>query len=1620
MCDEQEKYDPYAFAHSKHNKSRGNNGKRFSRKEERKRHEKIQRRNTIARTLIRDQQVKKPNAFDLTSGINLVREVHKYFPKERDDWHVFAHHAENVLLLGYGLYKCTSVSDAVHALMSFAKMYTQRSITCLMKDFIEILAEESPPDTEDILSPFEDDESLVPHALDWARHLVDGWKLFKNHEIFPKLSYLISAVLSMSVCSIKEIDFQLCDVSLVHVEALKTQICATDLMDAVINTFDWICETGAACLAEKSLFPILFSDQHQKQWQLQCDKIFGNSSAALNGNLEDLSMFERELDECIATTGRMQKVCKKSVTSELLQRKYVSLMHIKEQLVNRHRGTSIRFAPLGISIFGTSAVGKSTASALTMKHCLHHMEFSTDKSGIVTLREGGKHDDLIKSDTLGVYIDDVGNTKSQFVQDPISGRLITMFNNVACQALKAELHEKGCVFYNFKVGVLTTNVKNLDANLYSNHPSAVLRRFVHVTMRVKPEYRVAGGTALNTDHPIVMDARKNNRIADVWEFDVDECIPNEDTYWWRVATYEKDGQNRLCKSMGLEDYLNVMERYSRSHKIKQENTLAADKQIAEVQYCPTCDKLPQFCLCKSCEMVPNARDFVDDLADVGASMVVRTGKHLLNRSLGLFFAPLSVFDVFGRQRWVEWTSKECATYVEEYILRHPPELLTWVPHWIYFNPFVTYWFNKWCGAHCIHKASRSYWKFAVIFLLLVLPTLRYGWIPFCIATLLWFFFCLIVFIGNYNIERNVVREMMKRLEQDRDAIGEEARAWRDGYAVRFGAVALGVGMICCGLRMWNTARKADPPQGLDDPTHADRQPGWFGYAMESLGMKVTKDNCPKTSTPSHIQRTIEKNCWSGLFHRDTGVYSECNVFIPRKSVLLFPLHMFYAKGDMTTDPCDKMDITLSCGNDPGQRFSVKVHRDCVYHFPEMDLVAAYAPNCPDIKSAYKWFPSSLPTGGIMAHLVRRMPSKEIVCDNICVKFRPDAGHSYMKFHGGDYGSKLCVRGACMSPIVSETKQPCIVGLHIAGNEVGNSGSCISVTSRHLTDAFAWVDKNVAYLSAETGVIPKTQYGVPILTSDTIHPHAKYIHGMDSRNFVNLIGSTKLRSAQKTDVMESPISKALERETGLANEWGGPQFHPNWDAYNKNIEKFSQPGDMFDPPRVQRAADDYIEPLLTKMEAWVELEDFRPLTMEENCMGIAGKRFIDALPMNTSMGFPLYGKKNKLGEDGERLYFEEEREGEKLMSRRPTKVVLDEMERLMKCWRNNERAYPISSATLKDEPTKIGKTKVRVFQASTVALSLAIRKYFLPIARFLQCHPLLSEMAVGVNAFSPDWEEMMNHAQKFTQKDKEKMLGWDYSSFDVRMHSQITRTAWEILIKLAEKSGKYSSDDIQIMKAMIVDICHPLMAINGTLMMAFNMNTSGNNMTVVVNGIAGSLYVRMGFMHVYPLYSGDMRSVLAVLTYGDDLNGSVHEDYENFNFLSFREFLGEHGMMITPPDKEAKIEKPFLDADECDFLKRKSAFVDGIPFRIGALDKRSIIKSLHANLKSSSQTPLEVSAQCIETAMHEFFAHGRQEYENWRTILTKVSNECGLCVPCLKYDFEDRVRFWHEKYLTEAF
>jgi hypothetical protein len=1415
--------------------------------------------------------------------------------------------------------------------------------------------------------------------------------------------------MSLTVCSVKKIEWSPFGLKLISLEAAKQQVDAVDLIDAFVKTLVWVSEVGWKCFETKSFAPILYSDVKMQEYNQNCDWVMAHADAAIAGNLDhDLGDYETRLQKIILKTCSLKSAKNDGPTSIWLQKRYSELIAIQEKLLAKRKNTDIRFNPIGWALVGDTGIGKTTLGKLTMQQSLAAMGYSdengvVDDSRIITKDMFDKYDSTWTTDILGVFLDDVNNTKAEFQKDtPHTATIIKFFNNVAAQAVKAELNSKGVVFIDFKCGIVTSNTRDLGARIYSNCPESILRRMYHVHFTVKDEYCKTGTKLLDTNHPKLRNS--TSLVQDVWNIDIKWCrtfeaASGKTAYELTpLVTIQDDGSSFECSNMDLKTYLDMVIKLSTEHKISQDKLLEKSKTCAKTQFCNTCFRFPEYCDCakhKDIECEPHSFELCAGIVNTAAT-------YALNGLYSKWMSPYTISSWFFAHRPIRGAvTKALAAELRDFAeCKLMPGVAALIPNCVYNNRRFQRFVKTW--ASCVVTCDVR--KILIRFMIFFASLLFYGMYYKKYWAVLLSLFCMCV---SFPIGRAFVNERVAVLEKEylerRDALPAYVTSIRESAFPKAIAVAATLIIAIKAIQMWNSQRLKTLPQALT-PEEIDAQPGWFGFMMKRIGF--TADSRVTGATRQQVEYTGSKNLGHCVFTRADGSRTGCNIIVPEKGYVWFPKHVFYVNGDMETKPTPYVRGVVQRNDTETSKFKFIAQLGVnTVEFDGIDMVECFVERCPDVcTNLMKFLPHGNITGVSSCSLLIRNKDGTLSTDKVVVT-HGKYGHRYLSGPGGCYNSSVIGGGSCMAMLITESMNPVVAGFHIGGNPLVHYGVMMTVNQQLARETR---EKMLSLRGirgmANATVLPEKQYDRPILQSSDVHPNAKSIVALTSDDAVDVLGSTKRRAQQSSRVVDSVLKKSTERVFGIKSNFGPPKLIPNWKAYNATLEHVVNPSEMFLPSLLQRARRDWLQPIRKFTHQLNQTETVRPLTDKEVIMGIPGKRFIDAMPMNTSLGFPLFGKKERK--------FTQVYNGEDLIDRIPDEDIIAERDRLIGCWKRGERGYPIITATLKDEPTKLDSEKVRVFQAVSIALSMCIRKYYLPIARVLSLCPELSESAVGVNAFSQQWDALMSHAEKFAADNR--VIAWDYSKYDVRMNSQMTYAVLMSFIDIAELCD-YSHEDLHIMNMMIADIIHPVMDWNGTLISAYNMNTSGNNITVNINSVANSLYVRMGFFCACPEVR-DFRSAVAALTYGDDFKGSVHSSYRTrFNFRVFKEFLAKHGMKITDPNKTENVADD-LDIDEADFLKRKSQYIPEIGVRIGKLSKDSMLKPLLANLKSRTESPENVAVSCVETYMHELFAHGRLVYNQDQTKIKQICMESlGFIPPAVNATFDERVEMWHEKY-----
>jgi hypothetical protein len=732
------------------------------------------------------------------------------------------------------------------------------------------------------------------------------------------------------------------------------------------------------------------------------------------------------------------------------------------------------------------------------------------------------------------------------------------------------------------------------------------------------------------------------------------------------------------------------------------------------------------------------------------------------------------------------------------------------------------------------------------------------------------------------------------------------------------------------------------------------------------------------------------------------------------------------------------ETTTAAFNLNGRVIKFILNPELAVRLGKADMALIYVPNTGPLRDITSFFNTTPITNPTQATVVGLTKDRQLFDSRIMWQFTSAVSNGLYTFNGAYYElTKMTTfAGMCMSPIISETSRKTILGFHIGGVTGTSKGCGISILQSDLTHGIAALfEKSKTFVRGpQASDIEDVVAGKHIVTSPEVNKKCPS-NWLAPDAAVEVYGSVTRSHGFESAVIPTPISPIVEEVCGVPNNYGPPKFiqpivrsdghtdNQKWKPWYASLSTCSQPSIGFDPVKVEWAMDDYMFELREVFNEQSQLwkVDLRPLSDIEIVSGIDGKRFIDSMNSSTSMGYPIGGPKTNYLVDLEPT-------DANACPRTFTPEIWALVDELDEKAKSGEFLNQIFGASLKDEPTKITKDKVRVFQAAPIALQILIRKYFLPVARFLSTNPLVAECAVGINSHGMEWHELSEHMAKFGD---DRIIAGDYAKYDLRMPEQLTLTAFAIMMDIASWGGNYTQTDLKVMRSIAHDVCSPLVAFNGTLIRFMGTNPSGQNMTVYLNSIVNSLLHRLAFNDAYPeeelkiigeelglQRSATFRDLCAISTYGDDAKGSVRRGYDKFNHVSMAQFLAKNDIVFTMPDKTSD-PVAFMSRFEADFLKRKDLFNPDLGVFVGALEEASIFKSLHSIMKSKVVSPLSVSAMNLSGAMREFFFHGRKTYEFRQEQMIRIAEKANLAVPDLSITYDERVAQWHDKYTPQS-
>lgn len=1270
--------------------------------------------------------------------------------------------------------------------------------------------------------------------------------------------------------------------------------------------------------------------------------------------------FDRRVEQIVQDTLNGMNNAKSTFEKNLLNNVLKEFKAIQSSRILSKRDF-VREKPYGILLYGGSAVGKSAMANALVRYVLAVNGFDSSPQSVIALNEFDKFQSEYRTYHSGVIFDDLCNgTVNQTEGNPLM-KVIQFINNAPQAALNPNVEMKGNVMIEPKIVLATTNVKTLNARSYTNEPLSIARRFqVTITQSVRPEFCQDGSEMIDPEK--ILAAFGDDPYPDFALFTVEYACVKPNQAEQRVDYTPFIHMGKTLENIGIRELLEFLSYNSKKHFEQQRCFVSNQKAQSVINLCKC--GLP-VTLCTDCEMesqfslMPNLFAPLLQCEEFIYNLVINWLLHILDTPFGQSMLYIHI------RKTIYTRLTEC--YTKDFMI--------------------------------------SALVFAII--LQMIPYYYLAMIgPYFVVTLL---VAGIIFIFLlHRMLQAYVRYRIRNIPRVSTYIRNLSFATKMKILGFIGGTATLYAFIkfVQYLRTLPTAQASAPIRVIPKPgaKMEEEHPKWgmSGQREREKAFKIDPEvhHDVRTMTTDHMYSSVKRRQYF-LRIADGDMIAFCNCVPIQSNVLLIPNHIV---------PEKTLPATLS---KPGASDkNVLIQPESLYNIPNTDFALWYLPELGDQKDIIEYLPQDIPKGKIFEAFMLYNNNGTIErYDKMLVTraiTRSSKGGAFESLTYSFPGQTF--KGLCMATIIANDRDgiPFIGGFHLAGN--GSDGAAGFITRDQISAGVKILnDRPGVMISHSAQPFTTSILGVEI--GPLVEPHAKaVVHSLKPEAKCAIFGEhNQSRSTPASKVVTSCISDSVERIMSLPKIHGLP-FEMKNDIHKLvDFEAKSDTAYKFELDSFNKAYDDYSTQVISGVTTH-DLKNVGILSVDAVLAGYDGVQGINSMEFSTAVGFPLKGPKNRFVTESQRFV-----EGISC-PRDCNEEIVQEMLRLEAELRQGKRINAVFKASLKDEPTKYGKTKVRVFGGCNMAFTMLVRKYFLTLSALMQDQKELFECACGLNVYSPQWNTMMIHVFRFG---KSRMIAGDYKAFDGKMAIRFMLAAFKILIELAKKSGNFDPEDIVVMNGIAAEISSPTYDHFGTLVQFFGSNPSGHPLTVVINSIVNSLYMRYCYFEIAKTDNWwkvpRFNKVVSLMTYGDDNIMSVKEGYDGFNHTRVAAVLHDAGIEYTMADKESA-SVPYITAAETGFLKHTAVYDDTLGLYRAVIDENSIQKTLHTHIRSDVLSEEMHSASAITDVLDKYFHFGEDVYNKRKAELEQVAQECKLVgyVGELK-TYQDHLLRFCEKY-----
>lgn len=1471
---------------------------------------------------------------------------------------------ENILTCVRLLSKAKDKEDCALAIAVFAQCRSNRSL-------VSVLTEK----WDDIMA-LTLQSGQIHNSFQSLRDILSKYEVVKKLPIFTKIYRFLLYCVGTSLFEKMGVEFDTKKFLKVERATIKKEYyMGPDFIHCVLDTILFVSETGYQCMITGSIDPIFHHESAYEKWIQDGELLRVQSKYISNPEPHGFTVFDflSRLDDNIEKGKAIIKFLSKSEPSALIIRRLLSdLVSIRADCKTKRLAQQERKAPFAVLVHGGSSVAKSQFTKLLFYHYGKLFNLPTADEFKYTRNAFDQYWTNFNSSQWCLQLDDIAylHPNKSTECDPSLVEMLQVVNNVPYVPTQADLADKGKTPVRSRFVIATTNTENLNAETYFACPLAVQRRLPYIiSIEPKIEFRKEGGPMID---PLKIPESREGEYPDLWRITVKRVAPAPQSA--RKSLHM--GQTAILITEGVyEDVFSFLKWFSAIARVSegtQEKAVKCDHDMRSVKLC--CHDIPAN-QCESCNQELSLQS--GDLVEYVDTPWIREVNRRYIESQEDDAPPGYCFTISRIVECISLMSLFTKIVVMWYFM------LMWLVHrYPIWGRFLVAWFyGRW-------------WFFIIASRLLYIPQMRHicvyliGYRAYRVMrTPKAVIFCasLIAAVTLFKTGKTLLHfsgylgdQVSTTDQRDHSSEGKEQEkesALKSSHTTYKHTQVLPECAKCTRLQS-DVREKGVAPI----PKNDKKENVWYKDHFECTPFDVSLSSLSKAQWDmDDLVKYISPNCASYIARaRTIDMVKE-----KYGRTLCIGGHTYLFNNHCI--PFDSFELSIvfqSSKDGVTTNFTTLVTPCQIYRIPERDLLFIQLPSIPPKKDIRDLFAKPSFEGRFDGEYVCRSSDGSIkrttvVAPKFDRKFIFSEPMSNVYLSTPVWMGKVSVNtvdGDCGSVLVTTTPMgPVILGVHVLG---GRDCECVAISVDH--DLVMSLRTEIFSNNTPTLQVGNyTQQLVGLSKKATV----RYIEEGTMEVYGSLAGFRgKLRSRVIPTLMSDlAVRDGYERNTG-------PPMMNSWIPWRRALLDMARPVSHIDLTLLNHCVENFTRDILESLDT-CELSELHVYPLNVAVNGCPGLAYVDKMPRNTSAGFPF--RKSK------KYFLEAIPEFDDYQH--PVKVTHDierEMDQIINCYENGKVYCPVFTASLKDEPTalhKIQEGKTRVFCGAPLPWSLVVRMYLLPVIRLIQKNRFIFEAGPGTIAQSTEWDDIYKYITKFGEH---RIVAGDYGKFDKRMPASVILAAFQIIKNMLAAAG-WSDEDLRVVGGIAEDTAFPTIDFHGELIRCYGTNPSGHPLTVIINGLANSLYVRYCYTINHPSRTcSDFKDNVALFTYGDDMIMGVSESCSWINHTIMQETLAAIDIEFTMAEKTA-VSVPFIHVNQASFLKRSWRYEEQLGYMVCPIDHSSISKMLTMCVESKTISPQLQAVAVLNTACREYFWYGEEIFRQRRSLFYDWIDELNL-------------------------